>query len=83
MREGPDRERDPAELQNLAADPANAELQRDLDQKLVALMKRHGDDWRFNSPELVEEGGRLYRHATFYTIEEYLQWVQANPDKVR
>ena len=78
-----DRERDPAELQNLASDPAHSDLQRELDQRLAALMKRYGDDWRFNSSELVEEGGRLYRHATFYTIAEYLQWAKANPDKIK
>jgi hypothetical protein len=44
-------------------------------------MKRLGDDWRFNSSELVEEGGRLYRHATFYTLDEYRTWAKANPDK--
>jgi arylsulfatase A-like enzyme len=78
-----DRQLDPAEMHNLAADPAHAELQRQLDGQLAALMRRHGDDWRFNSPELVEEGGRLYRYATFYTIEEYLKWAEANPEKAK
>jgi arylsulfatase A-like enzyme len=78
-----DRERDPAEMQNLVADPAHAELQQDLDQRLARLMKQQGDDWSFNSPELVEEGGRLYRHATFYTLEEYRAWAKSNPDKVK
>jgi hypothetical protein len=35
-----------------------------------------------NSNEVVEEGGRLDRHAKFYTVEDYLRWVAANPDKV-
>ena len=78
-----DRERDPGEMQNLIADPGHADLQRDLDQRLAALMQRQGDDWRFNSPELVEEGGRLYRHATFYTLDEYRAWAKANPDKAK
>ncbi len=78
-----DRQSDPDELQNLATDPAQTELQRQLDRRLAALMREKGDDWRFNSSELVEEGGRLYRHATFYTIEEYLNWAQKNPDKAK
>jgi len=53
----------------------------DLDDRLAALMKRHGDAWSFNSNELVEEGGRLYRHGTFYTIEDYLHWAASHPDK--
>jgi arylsulfatase A-like enzyme len=76
-----DRQRDPAEMQNLVGDVSHADLQRELDQRLAALMKRHGDDWKFNSFELIEEGGRLYRHATFYTLDEYRAWAQANPDK--
>lgn len=78
-----DRERDPDEMHNLIGVPQNAELQRDLDQRLAALMKQHGDDWRFNSTELVEEGGRLYRHATFYTLDEYRTWAEKNPEKAR
>ena len=63
--------------------PAHADLQRELDQRLAALMKRHGDEWRFNSSELVEEGSRLYRYATFYTLDEYRFWAKANPDKAK
>ena len=76
-----DRQRDPAEMQNLAAAPADANLQRELDQRLAALIKQHGDDWKFNSSELVEEGGRLYHHSTCYTLDEYRVWARANPDK--
>jgi arylsulfatase A-like enzyme len=75
-----DRERDPFEMHNLAGDPAARELQQELDQKLAALMKQHGDDWKFNSSELVEEGGRLYRHQTFTTIDEYLAWAKEHPE---
>jgi arylsulfatase A-like enzyme len=75
-----DRQRDPAELRNLAGDAQHAALQKELDERLAALMKRQGDDWRFNRKELVEEGGRLYRTNTFYTIDEFLQWTKANPE---
>lgn len=85
--EGPwllfDQERDPAQMQNLVGDPVHAELERELDQRLAALMSRHGDAWSHNSSELVEEGGRLYRHAAFHTIDEYRQWAKANPDLAR
>lgn len=75
-----DRKSDPAELHNLIGQPAHANLQRELDEQLAALMKKHGDAWSFNSQERVEEGGRLYRHSAFYSIDEYLKWAQANPD---
>ncbi len=78
-----DRKHDPAEMQNLVANPAHTDLQRELDQRLAVLMKRHGDSWRFNSTELVEEGGRLYRHETFYTLDEYRSWAKANPEKAK
>ncbi len=67
---------DPAQMKNLAADPAHAALQAQLDTKLRNLMAKHGDAWTFNSPELVEEGARLYGGPkTFYTIPEYLAWA--------
>ncbi len=75
-----DRTSDPSEMQNLIDDPAHANLRRELDEKLITLMKKHGDAWSFNSNEVVEEGGRLYRNQTFYTIDEYLSWSKANPE---
>ena len=47
---------------------------------IAALMKRHGDAWSFNSNDIVQEGGRLYRHSTFCTLGEYRAWTKANPD---
>ena len=70
-------------MTNLARDPAHAALVRKMDDQLAALMKKHGDSWSFNSPDLVEEGGRLYRQATFYTLDEYRAWAKANPDKAK
>jgi len=78
-----DHETDPREMKNLAADPAAKELRGNLDAQLAALMKKNGDAWSFNSNELVEEGGRLYRHGTFYTLNEYRAWAKANPDLAR
>jgi arylsulfatase A-like enzyme len=75
-----DRERDPAELNNLANQPEQAALQKQLDEQLAALMGKHGDRWKFNFNELVEEGGRLYRTKTFYTIGDFLDWTKISPD---
>jgi hypothetical protein len=27
----------------------------------------------------VEDNGRLYKHETFYTVGEYLDWAKKNP----
>ena len=78
-----DHERDPSQLHNLSATPNRPQLERELDDKLAALMQKHGDAWSFNSNELVEEGGRLYRHSTFYSIDEYRRWAAENPDKAQ
>jgi arylsulfatase A-like enzyme len=74
---------DPHQMKNLAADSVQTALREKLDAQLAALMKKHGDAWSFNSSELVEEGGRLYRHRTFFTIAEYLDWAKAHPDQAR
>jgi arylsulfatase A-like enzyme len=76
-----DNRTDPWQMTNLAREPQHAKRVEELDAKLAALMKRHRDSWRFNSDALVEENGRLYRHETFYTIEDYLEWARANPEK--
>jgi hypothetical protein len=70
-------------MTNLATDPTSASLAKSLDQKLTALMKKNGDDWSMDSNELVEEGGRLFKHKAFYTLAEYEQWEKANPDKTK
>jgi arylsulfatase A-like enzyme len=78
-----DDQADPHQMKNLASDPAHAALGERLDAQLAALMQKHGDAWSFNSSEFVEEGGRLYRHGTFYTLEDYRAWAKAHPDKAR
>jgi hypothetical protein len=42
-------------------------------------MSRTGDSWRFNWTHPVEDNGRLYKHETFYTVQEYLEWAKKNP----
>lgn len=76
-----DHRHDPAQLNNLVGQADHTALERQLDERLAELMNRHGDAWTFNSNELVEEGGRLYRQAVFYTIEEYRRWLAANPEQ--
>lgn len=76
-----DDKKDPHQMKNLAADPSAAALRERLDNQLAALMKKNGDAWSIGSHETVEEGGKLYKHATFYTVQEYLDWAKANPDK--
>jgi arylsulfatase A-like enzyme len=76
-----DHEEDPNELDNLIGQPSSRELQQSLDEQLADLMSKNGDSWKYNSNELVEEGGRLYRHETFYTIPEYLEWARNHPQQ--
>jgi arylsulfatase A-like enzyme len=75
-----DLQRDPDEMNNLAADPAAAALLKDLDARLDAWMRRTGDSYKFNWTELVEDNGRLYRHRAFYTVDEYLNWAREHPE---
>ena len=71
---------DPFEQQNLAQDPAHADLRLRMEAKLAESMKRTGDAWTFDSTAPVEDGGRLYRFETFYTIREYLEWAEKHPE---
>jgi len=74
-----DNQRDPAQMTNLAVDPAHTPLRRDLDAKLAALMASKGDAWSFNSQEHVEEGARLYSKATYYSVQDYLAAAKLEP----
>lgn len=74
-----DNETDPWQLHNLIDDPAHAELQKRLDERLAALMRQQEDDWKFDSDSRAEEGGRLYKDRTFYSVEEYIEWTKASP----
>jgi arylsulfatase A-like enzyme len=75
-----DLEKDPYELTNLVAAPAAAAVRKELDARLEKWMKDTGDSWRFDSDLPVEDQGRLYRFATFYTIDEYVRWAREHPD---
>jgi arylsulfatase A-like enzyme len=75
-----DLEKDPYQMKNLVDDRASKALRDDMDRKLTAWMKRTGDSWRYNWSAPVEDNGRLYRHETFYTVDEYLAWAKAHPE---
>jgi arylsulfatase A-like enzyme len=74
-----DLEADPYEMKNLAGEPSAASVQGDMEKRLAAWMRKTGDSWDYNWSDLVEDKGRLYRHQTFYTVGEYLEWAKAHP----
>jgi len=82
--EGPwllyDLQTDPYEQKNLVADPASAAVMKDLDRRLTEWMGRVGDSWDLDWTFPVETGARLYNYRTFYTVPEYLDWAQKNPN---
>lgn len=78
-----DDQADPQQMKNLATDATSNEVREKLDTHLAALMKKHGDSWTHNFNEPVEEDGRLYKHTTFYSVQEYLDWSKTNPDKAQ
>ena len=74
-----DLRKDPYQMRNLADDPGARKIQEAMEKKLLHWMEETGDRWDFNWTAPVEDNGRLYRHRTFYTVPEYLQWARENP----
>ena len=70
---------DPYQMRNLADDPSARKIQGAMEKKLLHWMEEAGDRWDYNWTAPVEDNGRLYRHRTFYTVPEYLQWARENP----
>jgi hypothetical protein len=70
----------PYEMKNLANDPDSEGARKELEARLEAWMQKTGDSWNYDWSEKVEDKGRLYRHETFYTVEDYLDWAKAHPD---
>lgn len=75
-----DLESDPYELENLAGDPESAALRERLDSELARWMERTGDSWDYDWTAPIEDQGRLYKHATFYTVEDFMKWAADNPE---
>lgn len=74
-----DLEEDPYELRNMVGDPSSSELVAKLDAELSGWMERTGDSWHFDWTAPLEDNGRLYRHETFYTVEDFMEWAAENP----
>ncbi len=75
-----DLKEDPYELKNLAADPAAAAIRGELEAKIAEWMEKVGDSWDYDWTAPLEDAGRLYKHETFYSVEEFMQWAEQNPD---
>lgn len=75
-----DLDKDPYQQRNLASDTASGSIRRGLDAQLQSWMKRTGDSWSHNWTHPVEDAGRLYKHQTFRTIDEYLAWAKQHPE---
>ena len=75
-----DLEADPYELKNLAADPEAGQVLSELDAELARWMERTGDSWDFDWTAPIEDAGRLYKHDTFYTVDDFLKWAAENPE---
>ena len=72
---------DPYELQNLAGDPAASEVQARMEAELGRWMRQSGDSWDYDWTAPIDDGGRLYKHETFYTVEEFLGWAAKHPER--
>ncbi|HZT33463.1 MAG TPA: sulfatase [Bryobacteraceae bacterium] len=75
-----DLEKDPYEMRNLVDEPGARGLVAEMERRLAGWIERTGDSWRYDWHELVEDNGRLYRHETFYTVDEYLAWAKQHPE---
>lgn len=68
---------DPFQQKNLAGEPSARAIQQEMERRIQVWMDKTGDSWTNNWPDPVEDEGRLYRHRTFYTIQEYRDWAKA------
>jgi arylsulfatase A-like enzyme len=76
-----DLQADPDELTNLAREPSAAAVRDEMDRVLTAWMETTGDSWTINWTHPVEDNGRLYKHETFYTVQDYLAWAKRHPEQ--
>lgn len=75
-----DLQADPYELRNLVDDPESASLREEMEVLLARWMERTGDSWSHDWARPIEDRGRLYKHDTFYTVEEFMEWAAENPE---
>ena len=75
-----DLENDPYELRNLAEEPEAREVLEEMEARVRDWMQQTGDSWDFDWTDPIEDRGRLYRHDTFYTVDEFLEWAKEHPE---
>ncbi len=75
-----DLKNDPYEMHNLVDDSAARSVRTEMENRLEQWMRKIGDSWSLDWTAPVEDGGRLYRYRTFYTVPEYLKWAKAHPN---
>jgi arylsulfatase A-like enzyme len=69
---------DPFQQNNLVGKAPAVEAA--LEKRLARWMTETGDSWAFNWNHKVEDAGRLYKHKTFYTVQEYMEWAKEHPE---
>lgn len=74
-----DLQTDPYQMKNLAAESSAQPLLKEMERRLSKWMETTGDSWDHNWSHPVEDQGRLYKHRTFRTVPEYLEWAKQNP----
>lgn len=69
-----DNAKDPYQTENLARsdEPEIVALRSGLDARLKDWMEETGETWDADYEIPIEEGGRLYREKTYYSVEEFL-----------
>ena len=67
-----DLQRDPFEMKNLVEERSARALMADMEKRLAQWMQRTGDSWDNNWTAPVEDGGRLYKDRTYYSVAEYV-----------
>ena len=75
-----DLENDPYELRNLAHAAEARQVLEALEAQLSEWMERTGDSWDFDWSDPIEDRGRLYKHETFHTVGEFLEWASEHPE---
>jgi len=75
-----DLRKDPFQQNNLVGKPEAAKVEAALERRLQKWMRDTEDSWEYNWTHPVEDAGRLYKHKTFRTVEEYLEWAKQHPE---
>ncbi len=75
-----DNETDPYQTENLVSHQSARPLLAKLDETVTHWMNKIADSWSYDWHEKVEDKGRLYKHRTFYSVNEYLAWAANHPE---